>query len=291
MTPRLTSVLRYSLLALPLLFIVAFVVVPLGLTVLVSFWERAGFWVRPVFTLHAYEEFFGGARLFVLQRSLTVAALTAALGLALAYPIAYLLALHLPQRTSRIILVLLTVPFIVNYIIRTFAWVYLLSRTGPINQGLQGLGLIEKPLDWLLYSDFSLILGLLTSYMPLMIYPLWLALAGLDRQMIEASWSLGASPASTFWRVTFPLSLPGVFVAVIFGFVGSFGESAVPIILGGAGYQLMGNTITSTLSTLNYPLAAALSSVVLGIMLLFLLLWFRLFDARSLLGKIVEWRS
>jgi ABC-type spermidine/putrescine transport system permease subunit I len=90
--------------------------------------------------------------------------------------------------------------------------------------------------------------------------------------------------------VTLPLSLPGVFAAVIFGFVGSFGEAAVPTILGGVGYQLMGNTITSALDVLNYPLAAAMSSVVIVLMLGLLLCWYALFDMRSFLGKILRWR-
>jgi ABC-type spermidine/putrescine transport system permease subunit I len=152
------------------------------------------------------------------------------------------------------------------------------------------MGLTDKPVDWLLFSDFAVFVGLVTSYMPFMIYPLWLAIAGIDRRLIEASWLLGAPPPRTFLRITLPLSLPGVFAAVIFGFVGSFGEAAVPTILGGVGFQLMGNSITSTLDVLNYPLAAAMSSVVVGLMLLLLLLWYALFDMRAFLGKILRWR-
>lgn len=287
---RFAATYRYWILGFPILFVFIFIVVPLVIVFLVSFWERQEFWVRPGFTLRFYKEFFSGAWLFVLQRSLVVAALVAILGLTLAYPIAYFLARHVNSRTARLVLLLVAVPFVVNYIIRNFSWVYLLSRTGPVNSFLMGLGITDRPVDWLLFSDFSLFVGLLTSYMPLMIYPLWLAIAGIDRQLVEASWSLGASPRTTFLRVTLPLSMPGVFVAVIFGFVGSFGESAVPVILGGAGYQLMGNAITSVLNTLNYPLAAAMSSVVLVVMLAFMLIWYLSFDARSLLGKIVEWR-
>ena len=153
-----------------------------------------------------------------------------------------------------------------------------------------GLGIVDSAVDWLLFSDFSVFTGLVASYMPFMIYPLWLALAGIDRRLVEASWLLGADPRVTFLRVTLPLSLPGVFAAAIFGFVGSFGESTVPIILGGVGYQLMGNTITSAMDVLNYPLAAAMSSVVVGLMLLFLIGWYAAFDIRSFLGKIVHWR-
>ena len=188
------------------------------------------------------------------------------------------------------VLLLFTIPFLVNYIIRTFSWVYLLSRTGPVNRALMAAGVTERAVDWLLFSDFAVFVGLISSYMPFMIYPLWAALDGLDRRLVEASWLLGASPRVTFLRVTLPLSMPGVFAAVIFGFVGTFGESAVPIILGGVGYQLMGNTITSALDVLNYPLAAAMSSVVVATMLAFLLVWYLAFDLRAVLGKIARWR-
>ena len=119
---------------------------------------------------------------------------------------------------------------------------------------------MNRPLDWLLYSDFSVLVGLISSYMPFMIFPMWLSLAGIDRALIQASWLLGASPSRTFFSVTLPLSLPGVFAAAVFGFVSCFGESAIPVIMGGVGYQLMGNTITSAMDVLNYPLAAAMST-------------------------------
>jgi ABC-type spermidine/putrescine transport system permease subunit I len=284
------SGVRYALLAVPILFVVAFLLVPLGLTVAISFWERAGLQLRPAFTLDSYLAFFDGARLSVLERSLVVSAEATAVGLLIAYPIAYFLSTRLRPNLARMLLLLFAVPFLVNYIIRNFAWTWLLGRTGPINRGLIGVGIVDQPVDWLLYSDFAVFVGLVTSYMPFMIFPLWLALAGIDRRLIEASWLLGASPARTFLRVTLPLSLPGVFAAVIFGFVGCFGESAVPIILGGVGYQLMGNTITSALDVLNYPLAAAMSTVVVGLMTLLLLFWYLAFDMRAFLGNILRWR-
>ncbi len=123
-----------------------------------------------------------------------------------------------------------------------------------------------------------------------MIFPIYLALTGLDRRLIEASWMLGAGPVQSFLRVTLPLSLSGVFAALVFGFAGAFGDIAVPIILGGTGYQLMGNGITSTLDVLNYPLAAAISSVVVAVMLALIACWYLVFDLRSFLGKILRWR-
>lgn len=281
---------RQVLLTIPILFVGALLVVPLALTFVISFWERTGPTIRPAFTFKSYAVFFEGARLVVLERSIAVAAEVTAISIVIAYPIAYFLAMRARPPAARAVLLLFTVPFLVNYILRTFAWTWLLGRTGPVNGALIGLGIANQPVDWLLFSDFAVFIGLVTSYMPFMIYPLWLALAGIDRRLIEASWLLGVAPGRTFLRVTLPLSMPGVLAAVIFGFVGSFGEAAVPTILGGVGYQLMGNTITSTLDVLNYPLAAAMSAVVIGLMLALLACWYLLFDLRSFLGKILRWR-
>jgi ABC-type spermidine/putrescine transport system permease subunit I len=187
--------------------------------------------------------------------------------------------------------VLFTIPFLINYIIRNVAWTSLLGRNGTINTVLMTMGLTDGPVDWLLYSDFAVLIGLISSYMPFMVFPLVLSIGAIDRQYLEASALLGASPFTTFCRILLPLSLPGIFAAIIFGFVGAFGESAVPIIMGGVGYELVGNTITSSMDVLNYPLAAALSSIVVMIMLVLMLSWYLIFDMRAFLGKILEWRS
>jgi ABC-type spermidine/putrescine transport system permease subunit I len=282
--------LRHGLLAVPILFVTGLLLMPLALTVVISFWKRVGPKIQPDFTFKSYAEFFQGDRLIVLGRALIAAAEVTAISLLIAYPIAYFLSRRATPPATRAVLLLFTVPFLVNYILRTFAWTELLGRTGPINSFLVSVGLVDMPVDWLLFSDFAVLVGLVTSYMPFMIYPLWLSLNGIDRRLIEASALLGAKPGTTFLRITLPLSMPGVFAAIIFGFVGSFGDGAVPTILGGVGYQLMGNTITSALDVLNYPLAAAMSSVVIGLMLVFLICWYSLFDMRSFLGKILRWR-
>jgi ABC-type spermidine/putrescine transport system permease subunit I len=287
---RIRSPVRLTLLAVPIAFMTVFLLVPLGLTIVVSFWQRAGLRVRPAFTLASYLDFFQGVRVTVLERSLLISVEATLISLFLAYPIAYVLAYKARSNTTRTVLLLLTVPFLINYIIRTFAWAYLLGRAGPINSLLLGLGIVSTPVDWLLFSDFAVFIGLISSYMPFMIFPLWISLSGIDHRLTEASWMLGAPPLRTFLRITLPLSLPGVFAAVIFGFVGCFGESAVPVILGGVGYQLMGNTITSTLDVLNYPLAAAMSSVVVITMLILLGCWYAVFDMSTFLGKILRWR-
>jgi ABC-type spermidine/putrescine transport system permease subunit I len=281
---------RWAFLTLPIGVVAVFLLAPLGLMVAISFWERAGLLVRPAFTLTAYRDFFQGVRLSVLERSLIVSFEATLISLLIAYPIAYFLAFKTSVRTSRAVLLLFAVPFLINYIIRTFAWTWLLGRTGPVNASLMGLGLTDGPVDWLLYSDFAVFVGLITSYMPFMLFPLWVSLTGIDHRLIQASWILGASPARTFVKVTLPLSLPGIFAAAVFGFVGCFGESAVPVIMGGVGYQLMGNTITSTMDVLNFPLAASMSTVVVAAMLVLLALWYLVFDMQTFLGKILRWR-
>jgi ABC-type spermidine/putrescine transport system permease subunit I len=287
----LRTLARRALLLVPIVFVAGFLLVPIALTFVVSFWERAGLRMLPAFTLDSYEAIISGARLIVLERSLVVAIEATLLSLLIAYPIAYFLARKASPPATRLVLMLFTVPFLINYIIRSFSWTYLLSRTGPINSALISVGAVDAPVDWLLYSDFAVFIGLISSYMPFMIFPLWLSISGIDQRLLEASVMLGAPPPTTFWRVTLPLSLPGVFAALIFGFVGSFGESAVPIIMGGVGYELMGNTIMSSMDVLNYPLAAALSSIVILSMLLLIVCWYLLFDLRTFLGKLLRWRA
>lgn len=272
---------------LPLLVISGLILGPLLITLAVSFWRKKGFGMEPDFILKSYALFFGGTRFEVFERSLWVAASATMIMLLIAYPVAYLVATRVRPELTRVVLFLFAAPFLVNYIIRTFAWADILSRTGPVNEALVWSGLSEAPLDWLLYSDFAVYLGLVTAYMPFMIFPIWLSLSGIERRFIEASWMLGEPPWRTFWRVSLPLSMPGVIAAAIFGFVGAFGEVAVSLILGGTGYQLLGNAVSSALNVLNFPLAAAISSVATGVMLAMLLLWYRLFDIRLFLGKIM----
>lgn len=288
---RIAALARQALLGLPLAFVGVFLAIPLALTIVVSFWERAGLRFRPGFTLTAYETIIDGARLDVLLRGVTVAVQATAISLLIAYPIAYFLARKVKPATARVVLLLFTLPFLINYIVRNVAWTSLLGRNGTINSLLMAAGLTDQPLDWLLYSNFAVFLGLVSSYMPFMIFPLVLSISGIDRQYLEASSLLGASRAATFLRITLPLSLPGVFAAVIFGFVGCLGEAAVPIIMGGVGYELLGNTIASSMDVMNYPLAAALSSIVIVLMLLLMAGWYMLFDLKSFLGRVVDWRQ
>ena len=284
---RSREALARAALGIPFLLASLLILGPLLATFVVSFWEKSGFGMKPAFVVENYITFLTGARLDVLLESLFVAATATPIMLLLAYPIAYFVATRIPAVMVRPVLFLFAAPFLVNYILRTFAWADILSRNGVVNDALVATGMISQPLDWLLYSNFAVYLGLVTAYMPFMIFPIWLSLFGIDRRLKEASWMLGETPWRTFLRVTLPLSVPGVFAAAIFGFVGAFGEVAVSLILGGTGYQLLGNAIQSALDVLNYPAAAAISSVSTLLMLALIFTWALFFDIRLLLGKIV----
>ncbi|MDX5360812.1 MAG: ABC transporter permease [Alphaproteobacteria bacterium] len=278
---------RAAVLGLPLAALFALILGPLAITLVISFWEKTGFSMRPAFSAANYAAFFSGVRLEVLLRSLWVAVSATVIMLLIAYPIAYLVATRVREALVRPVLFLFAVPFLVNYVVRTFAWSDLLSRNGLVNSALVSWGIADAPLDWLLYSDFAVYLGLVTAYMPFMVFPIWLSLSGIDHRLVEASWMLGEGPFTTFRKIVLPLSLPGVIAAAIFGFVGAFGEVAVSLILGGTGYQLLGNAIQSALNVLHYPLAAAISSVSTLLMLALLIAWSRMFDIRLFLGKIM----
>ncbi len=282
-----SSVARLFAFGIPLVTVGAFILAPIAIMAVISFWQKTGFSMRPAFVLDAYRAFLGGVRFEVFIRSLWVATSSMVIMLLIAYPVAFLIATRVRPDLVRTVLFLFSVPFLVNYILRTFAWADILGRSGAVNSFVLWLGITEQPLDWLLYSQFSVYLGLVTAYMPFMVFPIWLSLSGIDRRLQEASWMLGEGPRHTFLRVTLPLSLPGVFAAAIFGFVGAFGEFAVSTILGGTGYQLLGNSIVSALDVINYPLAAAMSTFTVGLMAVLMLFWFRLFDLRLFLGKIM----
>lgn len=283
-----TRIVRQLAVIVPVAMIVIMVLGPIVLMVMVSFWKKTGLTMVPAMTLQSYLKFFQGVRLDVFLRSLWVALSSTGLMLVIAYPIAWIIARSVRPSRVRGTLFLFSVPFLVNYIMRTFSWGDILARNGWINQALLSAGLVDGPVDWLLYSHFAVYLGLIAAYMPFMIFPIWLSLSNIDSELEHASWMLGEGPRTTFLRVILPLTLPGVFAAAIFGFVGAFGEVAVSSILGGTGYQLLGNTVVSAMNVIDYPLAAAISTVAVTLMLILLLIWFRLFDLRLFLGKIIR---
>jgi len=264
------------------LFLALFFLIPLALTFVWGFWPRTEFWMEPGFTLEAYRSFVTTGRINVYLKTLWLSLATVVVALVAGYPVAYYLARKLDGDKAFSLLFVFVLPFIISTIVRTFSWRFLLGRSGPINGLLVGLGIVDQPLDWLLFSDFAVLIGLVTASIPFVVFPVWLSLRTIDASLLEASADLGASPATTFRRVTLPLSLPGVFAASIFVFVTAFGSTAIPTLLGGGGYSTIGTTLTSVLGVLNYPLAAAISSISIATMLLLLGLWTYFFDLEQL---------
>jgi spermidine/putrescine transport system permease protein len=207
----------------------------------------------------------------VLFGSLKIAAITTVIALLVGYPTAYLIA-QLPRKWKTIALVAIVLPFWTNFLIRIYAWIVLLSGPGLVNSTLMKLGLIDKPLE-LLYNQGTIVTGLIYSYLPLMVLPLYAAIEKLDPQLREASANLGARPARTFVSVTLPLTLPGVITGCLFVFVPSFGNFIVPELLGGGRSIMVGNLIRDQfLKARDWPFGATLSLALIAVLIVLLLL-------------------
>ena len=216
-------------------------------------------------------------------RSLLVAATSTTLLLLLGYPVAYAIA-RLPARWQPIAMVLVIIPFWTSFLIRVYAWINILQHDGLLNQVLMALHVISAPLVWL-SIDSAMYIGIVYSYLPFMILPLYASLAKLQPSLLEAAQDLGASPAKSFWLVTFPLSLPGVGAGVLLCFIPIVGEFVIPDLLAGSGDMMIGQTLwLEFFANKDWPLAAAIAVMLLGILLVPLLVYEHI-QRRQLEGK------
>lgn len=260
---------------------VVFVVAPVVLLIVWSFVEMKDYRFTLDFGTAAYEAVFGSGRYEVTLRTLRIAATVTLIELILAIPFALWLAKGARSAVLKsMVLALLTVPFFISLASRTIVWRSVLSRTGLVNTALMQAGIIDQPLDWLLFSEFSVHLGLLAPSFPTMVLPVFLSISLIDDELIEAARDIGASPGRVFRDVVLPLAMPGIIAGIIFTFVPLLGETVVPQLLGGGRVSMLGASITSLLQVLNYPVAAALSTLVLG-MLAALFLMLRLIGGGS----------
>lgn len=250
----------------------AFSVVPLLLVGLFTFWRSSLFGLEPAFTLDNYRRFLENpVYVRLLLKSLRTAVTVTLLSLLMAYPMAYFLARVL--RRGRVIgIILLMVPFWTSYLVRTFGWLPILGRGGLVNRVLLGLGLVERPLDVFLYNEFAVHLGLLYVYLPFSTIPIFLSLDRLDRTLLDAAADLGAGPALTFWRVTVPLTLPGILGGGLMVFLLAFGAYVTPALLGGPSGILFGNLVAYQFGpTNNWAFGATLAFIMLGVVVAALL--------------------
>ena len=252
----------------PALAAVAFLlVVPVLFIIVYSFWLRSAAGAEiPGFYLDNWAEVFSDAFYRdILFSTLRIAAITTLLCALLGYVPAYFIAMS-ETRFKTLLLLLLILPFWISYIIRTMSWINILGASGGLNRMLIYLGLIAEPLQ-ILYNEWTVILGLVHFLLPFMVLNVFVSLDGIDRNLLDASRSLGASEFQSFREVTLPLSLPGLAAGGLLCFVLSAGTYITPLVLGGPRDAMFANLVFEAIITqLNWPLGSALSIVLLVVL-------------------------
>ena len=254
---------------------ILFVTAPMLFIIVISFMSRGTFGgVEYTPDLTAYETLMDVTYFSVILKSLRVALVTTAVCLLLGYPFAYYIARKPPEQASRLIM-LLMIPLWTNSLMRLNAWMLIFQTNGPVNNALMGLGLIKSPIQFL-YTDGLVLLGLITNFLPFAVLPLYASIEKLQKSILEASADLGARPAVTFFKVTLPLTFPGIFSAIILTFIPALGTYTITDMLGGGKVLYIGNIIKNQFGTIrNWPLGAALSVLLLLITALLIFIYSR----------------
>jgi putative spermidine/putrescine transport system permease protein len=253
--------LRYVLLLAPaLLVLIVLFVYPLSGIVNRSVYKNG-------YTLDAYRQIVGvPVYVQVIARTFRTAALVTLLCLALGYPLAYRLATLRP-RTARLLMIVVVLPFFTSVIVRTYAWMVLLGRTGLVNQSLTALGLAPGPLP-LLYNQAGVLVGMTYVLLPYMVLTLYSVMRGIDGALIRAAYGLGASRLQVFRRIFLPLSLPGVAGGTLLVFILSLGFFITPALMGGPADMMIAMLIEREVEiTLNWAFASALAVILLALTL------------------------
>lgn len=289
-TPRLLAERRQLgrrlLLSAPaMLTLLVFMLLPLGIMFVVSILQSGDYggvkWGQ--YSLEAYRNFFyerdlddtlvfNTDYLEIFQRSFWLSILTTAGCLLIGFPTALYLALQ-TERKRNLLLFLVTVPFWTNLLVRAYAWMLLLRNGGLVDEGLQGMGITDHGLG-LLYTDSAVIIGLLYTYLPFMVLPIYTSLEKMDWRLVEAAFDLGANRFHALKRIIVPLAMPGIVAGSILVFIPSLGNYIIPELLGGGKTLMIGNLIQLQFgSSHNWPLGAALSFALLSFVLLAMLIY------------------
>lgn len=256
----------YLLIAPPFVYALLLLAVPLVAIVLFSFWSQDYLTLDRTFTLKNYREAFTEP-LYVelLLRSLMVSAAVTLATVLTAFPIAYYVSFHVAPERKAMWLFLITIPFWTSYLIRVFLWKVILGYNGVLNTTLQGLGLIEEPLTFILYNVNAVVITLAHAFAPFAILPIFVSLEKIDRSLLEASRDLGENHVTTFLRVTLPLAMPGVIAAVLIVFIPTVGDYVTPRLVGGPDGLMIANMIqTQFLRLNNAPMGAALAVLAMA---------------------------
>lgn len=245
-----------------------FIVVPMLLIVLYAFTEHGNALMAFRFTLDNFFRFFDPVFIKVLIKSLEVAIITTILCIIIGYPIAYIIS-NTTERTQTLLILLITLPMWINMLVRTYAWISILSDGGILNSIFEFFGF--APIK-MMYTDFAVMLGMVYNFLPFMIISIYTVLAKLDRALIHASHDLGANPIQTFLRIVLPLSMPGVISGITLVFLPAVSTFVIPKFLGGGQYMLIGNLIENQFITVgewNFGSAISLiMAVIMGSMIL-----------------------
>ena len=248
------------LLSPTMLFMLAALAAPMTLLALYSFWTQRGYLLDTHLSLVQYQTSFGRASYRALfYRSLEISSLVTVITVLLAYPMAYFVAFR-ADKSKYVWLILVTIPFWTSYLLRVFAWKVILGYNGLINSGLMNLGLIHRPLEFLLYNPFAVVVTLAHAWAPFAILPIYVSLEKIDRSLLEAAADLGDGALRRFLRITLPLSLPGVIAAAVIIFVPTTGDYVTPSLVGGSNGVMIANIIEEQFDKIgNWPLGAALA--------------------------------
>lgn len=270
--------------SLPLaLVLLAFLVFPIGVITLVSFWDYNEFSIIPAFIWDNYEFLLGSSVTWrAYLQTLEYALLTWLLTLTIGFTLAYFLAFHIRTNSAQTLLFLIcTIPFLTSNIIRMISWIPLLGRNGLINTGLQSAGITEAPIEWLLYSDFAIVLAYVHIYTLFMVVPIFNSMLRIDRSLIEAAIDAGARPYQILRDIIIPLSKSGIIIGSIFVFTLVMGDFVTVRIMGGGIRASIAVLIYNEISLLQYPAAAAGAVVLLITVIMMLVILFRLVDIRK----------
>ncbi|MEM9430636.1 MAG: ABC transporter permease [Pseudomonadota bacterium] len=274
---------HYLLLAPGVVWMVLFLVVPLLMMVYVSFWTQTTFAISSDLTIKSWQTFFAsetyfGALLRTLRIWLTVLCLTLLIG----YPTALFIGQFVRNKTLQtILLVACVIPFWTSFLIRVLAWRPMLGKEGAVNILLQGMGIIDQPIEVLLFTELSVIIGMVQIYVVFMVGPIAFMLARIDQSLIEAARDLGASSWTIFRKIIFPLSLPGVVVGAIFVSVMVLGEFATASALSGRKVNLLGNIIVTQVGSLKWAFAAVVGVILTAVMAVVITVLLRVVNLRK----------
>jgi len=252
-------------------------VLPLSVVLIFSFGERApaGGWV-PAFTFEQYANL--PARFTAFKNTLTLAPLGTLAALIIAYPLAYQLAVRTDPKWKTILLVLVIVPFWTSILIRSYAWIFILGGQG-LPALLEVFGLDDVRL---IYTPFAVTVGIVYGYLPLMVFPIYVALDRLDKRLLEASSDLGARPLTTFLRVTLPMSISGIATGCMLVFILLMGEFLIPALLGGGKVFFVGNALVDLfLQSRNWAFGSAVAVMLILVMLVTVTVYMRLISRLS----------